>query len=147
MALQDIPQTLIDFLNAYDTYFVIGHIEPDADCICSQLALASLLRRRGKEALLFSAGPFVRKEIGIYEKLFAKRIGARRKEASAGVVICDCASLERIGELAQDIKDRDVAVIDHHSSREADFGKIRYIQDKAPCVTLLVQKIIEAFGG
>ena len=146
MAFQDIPQTLVDFLNAYNTYFVIGHKEPDADCICSQLALASLLRRRGKEACLFCEGPFDRKEIRRYEKLFARRINARLRAAPAGVIILDCAALERIGDLAQDIAGREIAVIDHHSSGDPDFGKIRYIQTSASCVTLLVQKVIEAFG-
>jgi phosphoesterase RecJ-like protein len=58
----------------------------------------------------------------------------------------DCATLERIGDLAQDIAGRRIAVIDHHSSGDPDFGDIRYIWTQAPCATLLVQKIIEAFG-
>ncbi|MCL1817928.1 MAG: bifunctional oligoribonuclease/PAP phosphatase NrnA [Spirochaetaceae bacterium] len=145
--MKNAPRALIDFLDAYPLYFVIGHTEPDGDCLGSQLALASFLRRRGKEACLFSAGPFNRKEIRHHEKTFAQRIREPLKTSSAaGVVILDCAALDRIGGLADDIAGRKIAVIDHHSAGDPDFGDIRYIEAGAPCVTLLVQKIIEAFG-
>jgi phosphoesterase RecJ-like protein len=146
MAFQEIPQELITFFNAFDTFYVIGHKEPDGDCIGSQLALASFLRRRGKKVLLFSPGPFMRKGIRRHEKLFAGRLTPEQKTASAGVVIMDCAALERIGDLALDIEGREIAVMDHHSAGDPDFGTIRYIEAKSPCVTLLVQKLIEAFG-
>jgi phosphoesterase RecJ-like protein len=146
MAYKEIPQELITFFKTFDTFYVIGHKEPDGDCLGSQLALASFLRRQGKKALLFSPGPFTRKEIRHHEKSFAERLTPEQKAASAGVVIMDCAALERIGDLAPDIEGRDIAVMDHHSAGDPDFGTIRYIDVKAPCVTLLVQKLIETFG-
>ncbi|MDR3201114.1 MAG: bifunctional oligoribonuclease/PAP phosphatase NrnA [Spirochaetales bacterium] len=144
--MQDIPQALLTFLDKYNTYFIVGHKEPDGDCLGSQLAMASFLRRRGKEACLFSAGPFDRKEIRHHDKIFARRVNPALKTAKAGVIILDCAALERIGDLAQDIAGREIAVIDHHSAGDPEFGDIRYIQTTSPCVTILVQKIIEAFG-
>ncbi|MDR1933203.1 MAG: bifunctional oligoribonuclease/PAP phosphatase NrnA [Spirochaetales bacterium] len=146
MALQDIPRALLDFLDKYDTYFVVGHKEPDGDCLGSQLALASFLRRRGKNTALLSAGPFDRREIRRHENLFAKSLTPEQKTAAAGVIILDCASLERIGDIAQEIAGREIAVIDHHSAGDTEFGDIRYIRADSPCVTLLVQKIIEAFA-
>ncbi|MDR1626761.1 MAG: bifunctional oligoribonuclease/PAP phosphatase NrnA [Spirochaetia bacterium] len=147
MALEDVPRRLIEFLDKYKTYFVIGHKEPDGDCLGSQLVMASFLGRRGKEAFLFSAGPFDRKEIRHHEGRFAKRIPPELKDIPAGVIVLDCAALERIGDLAQDIGGREIAVIDHHPSGDPFFGDIRYLVTSAPCVTLLVQKIIEACGG
>jgi phosphoesterase RecJ-like protein len=146
MALENVPRRLIEFLDAYKTYFVIGHKEPDGDCLGSQLVMASFLRRRGKEVFLFSAGPFARKEIRHHEKLFAQRIAPELLARSAGVIVLDCAALERIGDLARDIAGREVAVIDHHSAGDASFGDVRYLVTQAPCVTVLVQKIIEACG-
>jgi phosphoesterase RecJ-like protein len=146
MAIMDVPPELIEFLQKYDTYFLLGHKEPDGDCIGSQFALASFLRRRGKTALLFSPGPFLRKEIRRHEEYFQNRIPPELLRKSAGVVVLDCSAMERIGDLSKDIAGREAAVIDHHSAGEEDFGCVRYIDPKAPCVTLLVQKIIEAFG-
>lgn len=147
MALESVPPRLIGFLDKYPRYFVIGHLEPDGDCLGSQLAMASFLRRRGRDAFLFSAGPFDRKEIRHHEKLFAKRIPADLQTAAAGVIVLDCAALDRIGDLALDITGKETAVIDHHSSGDPDFGDIRYIVSESPCVTILVQKIIETCGG
>jgi phosphoesterase RecJ-like protein len=146
MALENVPGQLIEFLTKYEAYFIIGHKEPDGDCLGSQLVMASFLKRRGKEAFLFSAGPFDRKEIRHHEKLFAARINPALKAMPAGVIILDCAALERIGDLAQDIAGREIAVIDHHSAGDSAFGDIRYIVKEAPCVTILVQKIIETCG-
>lgn len=146
MAFQEVPRELVDFFNSYDTYYLLGHKEPDGDCIGSQYALASFLRRRGKEALLFSPGPFDRKEIRRHAEHFPSRLRPEDKARKAGVVVLDCAAMERIGDLAGDIAGREIAVIDHHSAGDEDFGTIRYIEPKAPCVTLLVQKIMEAFG-
>ena len=54
------PPALLEFLRAHDAFIIAGHKDPDADCIGSQLALASILRRLGKQVQLFSAGPFKR---------------------------------------------------------------------------------------
>jgi phosphoesterase RecJ-like protein len=61
--LSEPPVGLVDFIRRYDVFFVVGHKEPDADCVGSQLALSSLLGRLSKKAVLCSAGPFNRLEI------------------------------------------------------------------------------------
>jgi phosphoesterase RecJ-like protein len=146
MAFRIVPDDLLKYLDKYDTYYILGHLEPDGDCIGSQTALGSFLRRRGKEVTLFNPGPFKRKEIILQSEEFLPRLTESQKARSAGVVVLDCAARDRIGSLWEDIAGRDIAVIDHHSSGEDDFGTVRYIDTAAPCVTLLVQKIIETLG-
>ena len=146
MGFLDVPADLADFLNRYDTFFLLGHMDPDGDCIGSQIAMASFLRRRGKTAHLFSPGPFKRKEIRSFGGYFQARIPQELRRQRAGVLVLDCATADRIGDLAADIEGREIAVIYHHSAGDGDFGSIRYIDSRAPCVTLLVQKIIEALG-
>ena len=58
-----VPVALLDFIEQYGPFYIIGHKEPDGDCVGSQLALASFLKRSGKTAYLCSAGPFSRNEI------------------------------------------------------------------------------------
>ena len=146
MSFQPIPEALLDFIRKYDTFFIIGHIEPDGDCVGSQIALKHFLERIGKEARLFSPGPFKRKEVRRFGYRFEERFTEDDKRTEAGVFLLDCAALDRVGDLAQDLSGREIAVIDHHSSRDGDFGAVRYIEPKASCVTLLVQKLIESMG-
>ena len=66
-----VPDALLEFLGKHSSYLVVGHKEPDGDCVGSQLALGSFLRRRGKKVALLSAGPFTRTEIMPFEHAFS----------------------------------------------------------------------------
>lgn len=140
---------ILGFLDRYSTYLVVGHKEPDGDCVGSQLALASFLRRRGKRAVLLSAGPFTRTEIAAYESRFASTIDPEGL-GEAAVVVLDCSSLSRIGSVAQALPlGLPLAVIDHHASGQGEPGEepsVRFVNPAAPAVTYLVQHVIEAAG-
>ncbi len=136
---------ILDFISSRSTYYIVGHKEPDGDCIGSQLALGSFLQRRGKKTIQLSSGPFTRTEISSWASLFANHIDpAAPIEGDSGIIIVDCSSLSRIGSLVNELPANiPVAFIDHHASGEAG-GDVRYIDTTAPAVTCLVQRIIEA---
>lgn len=138
---------ILSFLERYSSYLIVGHKEPDGDCVGSQLALASFLSRRGKKAVLLSSGPFARTEIAEYAPRFADSIDpAIVASGSCAVVVMDCSSLSRIGSVADSLPSGlPVAFIDHHASGEAS-GDVRLVDHNAPAVTCLVQGIIEAAG-
>ena len=147
---KDVPREIIDFFSNRSRFYLIGHKEPDGDCIASELALARFLKRRGKEVDLFSPGPFIRPEILPYKDIFSPRIpaseGSRTSEVDPAAVILDCSTIDRIGgELAADISSLETLVIDHHSSG-SKFGDLHYIDSAAPSVTFLIWKIITAMG-
>jgi phosphoesterase RecJ-like protein len=76
-----VPEELIRFINEGSCFIVAGHKEPDGDCVGSQLAVASMLTRMGKQAVPCSAGPFKRSETKPFENRFlpcpAEREGIR----------------------------------------------------------------------
>ncbi|MDR2537429.1 MAG: bifunctional oligoribonuclease/PAP phosphatase NrnA, partial [Treponema sp.] len=77
-----VPGELLDFIKSSDKFLVVGHKEPDGDCVGSQLALCSVLRRLGKQAIPCSAGPFKRSELKPYAECFTSVVGeAERKGA------------------------------------------------------------------
>jgi len=144
------PDALLVFLKQYRRFLILGHGEPDGDCLGSQLGMALLVRKLGARAVLLSPGPFRRPEIQEYSSRFQNRIPEDilkdiRESGPAGsgwaVLIMDCSTPERIGpELQEDIRGLPVAVIDHHASG-ADFGSVRWIEPKAPAVTVLVHRL------
>jgi bifunctional oligoribonuclease and PAP phosphatase NrnA len=145
MDIKTVPLELLEFLKAYSVYLIIGHKEPDGDCIGSQMALASYLRRKGKKAVLLSSGPFTRTEILPYEHAFLDHVpdGINLKEAA--IIVLDCSSLPRVGRIADNLPVLPLALIDHHAAGEAA-GSVQYIDTKAPAVTRLIQAILEATG-
>jgi phosphoesterase RecJ-like protein len=145
-----VPLKIIDFFSSRCRFYLIGHEEPDGDCIASQLALARFLKRLGKEVDLFSPGPFIRPEILPYKSIFSRRIPASEGSGASKVdpvaVILDCSTIDRIGgDLAADISALETLVIDHHSSG-SKFGDLRYIDSAAPSVTFLIWKVITAMN-
>lgn len=134
-----------DFLSRYRRYYLIGHKEPDGDCVASQLALALWLRRLGREAVPVSAGPFTRVEIAPYASQFQDRVPEVPGQEAACVVL-DCSSMSRTGSVAETLpKGLPLAFIDHHAAGEAE-GDVVCIDPSAPAVAYLVQLVMEAAG-
>jgi phosphoesterase RecJ-like protein len=143
-----VPAELIRFIQAGARFIVAGHKEPDGDCVGSQLALASLLRRLGKEALPCSAGPFKRTEVKPYEHLFTAAPAAEQK-AGARLIVVDCSAGSRTGDLAPFIEGLPAAVIDHHGTGDHPAHTAEsplYLDTAAPSVTFMILRLIEALG-
>ncbi|HRY55550.1 MAG TPA: bifunctional oligoribonuclease/PAP phosphatase NrnA [Spirochaetia bacterium] len=144
--MRPVPPELLDFIDRHQTFYVIGHKEPDGDCVGSQLALGSFLKRSGKGVALCSAGPFTRTEILPYESRFSPVVPDEKASERAAAIVLDCSSLGRIGDVAQTLPPVQIAFIDHHAAGEAK-GEVVFIDDRAPAVTLMVLALIEAMGG
>jgi phosphoesterase RecJ-like protein len=144
----DPPAELLRFLEDYDTYYLVGHIEPDGDCLASSLTLGSYLRRRGKRVRHLNEGPFFRQEVKRFQEHFETELSPEETEAehNAAAVVLDCSTPERVGNLGPALRTLPVAVIDHHSAGEP-YGDVTYIVPAAPATSLLVQKTIEATGS
>ncbi len=140
-----IPARLLRFLNAYPVYYLVCHEDPDADSVTSCLALASFLRREGKEPYLFSPSPFSRPEIKDYEGSFSTERWSRKNRERIGCIILDCSTLDRIGPFSDALDGFETAVIDHHAGGRP-FGSVRFIVPEAPSVTFLIQHIIETLS-
>jgi phosphoesterase RecJ-like protein len=150
---------ILDFLDSYSSFLVLGHREPDGDCIASQLVLASYLGNKGKRTALLSSGPFTRTEIASYASRFVDKLPSWASEPGVAAIILDCSSLGRTGPLGEEISvlkasGLGVAIIDHHASGElatdgeagrtgAPLAELRYIDPTAPAVAFLVQGILE----
>lgn len=153
MPVTHVPQPFLSSLLSFDIYHLVGHSDPDGDCLGSQKALGSFLQRRGKKVHMVSPGPFRRREINHLKDDFLDHIPSPRtgsgdeeqKRGREAVVVLDCASADRIGHLRDEIADRFTLVIDHHASG-APFGDESLVDPTAPSVTYLVQLIIEELG-
>ena len=144
--MRPVPSELLDFIDRHGPFYVIGHKEPDGDCVGSQLALASFLKRNGKMAYLLSAGPFSRTEILAYENRFMIEAPPEKPSERAAALVLDCSSLGRIGVVAESLPKVPIAFIDHHAAGNA-IGDVLFIDDTAPSVTTMVLRLIEAMGG
>ncbi len=144
MTFSPVPSCIREGFDSYKTFILIGHEQPDADCLCSQLALAALLKRLGKEVRLFAKGPFNRPEIRELEKHFETNWSFPDTKDSL-LVLLDCSSPDRTGFAVEELEVFDLMVIDHHASGSVA-GKYRYVDPASPAATLLVQGLWQEYG-
>jgi len=147
-----VPDELIKYVKTGSSFIIVGHKEPDGDCIGSQLALRSAISRLGKKAVVLSAGPFNRTELRNYKHQFNAVPGdyeAANYPKDTRVIIVDCSARERIGDLHGLIENFPAAIIDHHraSTHPSSSGSSPvYVDAEAPSCTILVYKLISALG-
>lgn len=130
-----------EFLRAHDSFFVLGHKEPDGDCIASQIAIARVVAGLGKTASLHSVGPFDRPEIEEFAEQFSAEIPTKREPGAAAIIV-DCSTPDRTGALGAEVAGLPTLVIDHHSSG-TDFGTVRMVDSNVPSTTLLIFSLFE----
>jgi phosphoesterase RecJ-like protein len=148
MAVPAVPEELIRFIKTGSKFLVAGHKEPDGDCVGSQLALTSVLRRLGKEALPCSAGPFKRTEVMPYADRFTPAPTAADRE-NARVIVVDCSASHRTGDLAPGLEGLPTAVIDHHATGDHPVSSAEtpvFLDAKAPSVSFMTLLVIDALG-
>jgi phosphoesterase RecJ-like protein len=134
----------IAFLRAHTSFLILGHKEPDGDCVASQLGVAAILRALGKRASLHSVGPFDRPEIEEFRDRFSSKITTPIPTGTAAIIV-DCSTPDRTGALGKSVLDMPCLVIDHHSSGEP-FGTVRFVDSTAPSSTMLVYQIFQDLG-
>lgn len=144
MSKSDISK-LLAVLEKNGIFLILGHEDPDGDCLGSQLALASWLERRGKKVYLCSIGPWKRPETSAWQGKFRSRIPEFEKDSRVVSIILDCSSWERTGYQADILPAGPSIVIDHHAGT-AVYGDVSYIDSASPSTTIMIQRIIEAAG-
>ncbi|HAH61039.1 MAG TPA: bifunctional oligoribonuclease/PAP phosphatase NrnA [Treponema sp.] len=137
------------FIANHDFFYIVGHKEPDGDCICSCLALGLLIKSEGKQYQLLSAGPFKRSEIHQYEKMFSSSMQflSEEERRHTGLIISDCSEYSRLGDLDGDPRNLDSFIIDHHKTASCPAGASCLIDQSAPAACSLVQLLYEGIAG
>jgi phosphoesterase RecJ-like protein len=125
------------------------HINPDADALGSMLGLSAFLRARGVTTVCsYGNDPFEHPrwvtQLPGSDALVPPR---QFPKAPPVLVTLDCASLDRLGQLASTV-DRagEVVWIDHHASNEG-LGTVPLIDPRASSTAELVFRLMERMGG
>ena len=107
-----------DFLRAHDFFYIIGHKEPDGDCVYSCLGMAALLDAKKLPCQLLNAGPFKRTEIKDKADLFTNvpTFLSEPERKKTGLIILDCSEMARLGDIDGDLNGLDTFIVDHHKT-------------------------------
>lgn len=142
--MTEIIQQIADVIRSNSSFLLTTHEGPDGDAIGSSLALASFLRKIGKDVTVHYKDPvpdlyaFLPASDTVlstipdkhYDVAFVLDIGERKR---AGKLFCEFTKVTTTVNL------------DHHLSCE-NFGDFNLIDTQAAATGILVHRIAEAFG-
>ena len=138
---------ILTAIRAAEDIVVIGHSNPDGDCVFSQLALSRVLTSLGKHVTLLNEGPFARDEIARFENMFLTEAPSSLVERNPLVIVVDCSTIDRPGKVIEPFASCRMVVLDHHSSGEPfTDSSLMYIQPLSVSTTLIVDALREALA-
>ena len=125
-------------------FTVSSHVNPEGDALGSALALASLLKRLGKQAVVATDGG-IPKAFEFFPHV-APVVGRPSQVKIPEVAMTvDVPVLERLGSMKSVFQKAAVPVnIDHHVSNRM-FGKVNWVDPKAAAVGEMIYRLYEAF--
>ncbi|MDO4540529.1 MAG: bifunctional oligoribonuclease/PAP phosphatase NrnA [Syntrophomonadaceae bacterium] len=138
------PDAIASFIKDENGFIIVGHINPDGDCIGSVLGLGRGLMRLGKDVrmVLTDAVPEVYRYLA----------GSEDIESAAGfccaytnVIYLDCAEQQRCGdELAAQLRQQacHTVCIDHHISN-LGFAEFNWVDPQATATAELVYELLK----
>jgi phosphoesterase RecJ-like protein len=116
----DIPAVLEELRQA-ESILITAHTNPDGDAVGSMLGLYHLLNSMGKMQVacaMADAVPEVYRFLSGSERILGLQDAI---PAAATVVLVDCSTLERIGDMADQLpEEARLLVIDHHAEEEPE---------------------------
>lgn len=132
-------------LLAQDKMVLCPHVSPDGDALGSTLALKMALEKAGKKITVM-VDDDVPQAFGFLPQIdcFVKPAGGEVVEADL-LVVLDASSLDRIGKVAQAVKAKAVANIDHHISN-TQFADYLYLNTEAAATAEILCNLVEKLG-
>lgn len=137
---------IIDLINSSGTVIISGHEMPDGDCMGSSLALASVLRRMGKDVKVFKEDTFP------FNYLFLEGsdnyISVLPETDPDLFIVLDSGSPERVGDTLYErlkITKSSKVLIDHHiqSDEKKAFYSEAVVESGACATAALIFRMTE----
>ncbi len=143
----DVPEALLNEIDAAQRFVLTGHLNPDGDSIGSGIGLGGLLRRLGKSSVFWNRDATPSR----YEPLpGTNRIHAGTEpprgfpdEFDAAIVL-ECPTLDRTG-LESQLEKLPLLNIDHHMGNSS-YGKVNWVDVSAPALGEMIHTLAERLG-
>ena len=122
---------IIKTIEQHKTFLISTHINPDADALSCELAMALYLKSLGKAVYVINADEVPVRFSFLPSIHLIKNIQERGSIEYDVAIILDCGDLDRIDRVKTlTKKDKGLMNIDHHLTNDF-FGKINYVQPNA----------------
>ncbi len=139
---------ILNLIRANQSFLVVSHESPDCDALGSTIAMALVLRKLGKDVIMYNADGipehlrFLPGCSGVADSL------DRVADDVEVVMLLDCANTSRPGKEFENLisnNDFTLAFIDHHASNGAS-SEYCLIDEKASSTGIILYRMIKRLG-
>jgi len=133
----------VELLKKHKTYVITSHTNPEGDALGSELALAALLKKLGKNAIIINEDdvPVSYQFLPGEEAIKKFRYGPKRQVFFDCLIFIDCSDARRTGEVYRiNTGSKPVLNIDHHISNEK-FGDVNWVEPHASSCAEMVYRL------
>jgi phosphoesterase RecJ-like protein len=123
------------------TFFIAGHIGPDADSIGSMLAFSSVLDRMNKKNYIYCYNK-IPKNLYFFKKIEKIKTFVNKEDIFDCAIILESSNFLRVGDVSFKNKFKKIINIDHHFNN-SNFGDINYVVKSSSSVSELVLNVFE----
>lgn len=136
-------EEVASLVERHQRFLILGHIDPDGDCIGSMLALARFLRAKGKQAVCFAPGEISRIYINLPDAGMIVPQDEIERFDQEVVFTLDSPTPARTADIVEPKNGQLVVNIDHHPTNER-YGTINIVGEHTSAAAVLVYRLLEA---
>lgn len=133
---------VIAAVKAATNIVVVGHLNPDGDCVCAMSSAAMACRALGKNVALYNESPI---PTNLMFLPGASTITQTFPQGCDLAVVVDCGDLERTGKGQQYLQGMKMVNIDHHETNPF-FGAVNVVVTEASSTGELIHDLCEFAG-
>ncbi len=140
----DSLEKIADIIKTKDNYFILGHIEPDGDCIGSMVALKEIIKNYDKNyQLIFYEKPEEKYNFLLKDdyNIFSQMNFNKEDLSDINLIALDAGDRERLGEIIK-IKKNILINIDHHKNNPL-YARYNYVEPAAAAVGEILYELVE----
>jgi phosphoesterase RecJ-like protein len=134
-------EAIADLIGRYERFLILGHIDPDGDCIGSMFALARFLEGLGKQVKCYAPGEVSE----IYKRFEAANLLSKTEALPdfehEAVFTLDSPTPARTSDLIEPNDGQLVVNIDHHPTNEL-YGTINVVDGSTSAAAVLVFRLL-----
>ncbi|MDP1853375.1 MAG: bifunctional oligoribonuclease/PAP phosphatase NrnA [Candidatus Omnitrophota bacterium] len=136
---------VIGAINKYKRFLITAHVGLEGDAIGGELALALLLKTKGKSAVIINEDNVPKNYGFLNNRGLIKPLGSKIKYPEA-IFILDCSELSRCGKVVKIIpKGLPLIAIDHHISN-SQFADINWVKPQSSSTGEMIYELYKAMG-
>ncbi|MBE6464183.1 MAG: bifunctional oligoribonuclease/PAP phosphatase NrnA [Eggerthellaceae bacterium] len=136
-------QAIAQVLSSRDGFVICGHVNPDGDCVGSQLALANALRALGKTATCVFAQDIPHESTLACLPGFDGIIPSSEYAGSVDTFIAvDVSDAKRMGDAAKLFESASFRIIIDHHEVDTCISELNYVEPDAASTSMIVWELI-----